>query len=246
MDGQKIFTGSAWAGTRLSVWDAITGQYLYPQWPIVAGIWDLIPSLEGGFVLSVERGGTVEFYDSVTGTNKNFPFYPLRHPVDASEPSYAYRGFACVQGDIASADITRNGKLIAIQCGVAPPVEDLCAIDLNTVAENQRQMIEGDIKSACGIITLYSTETWKSLGELKSYPHKSGGISFNRDGGILAFGVDQGGLRVEFWSTLGMKKVHTLDGFSDIFYRVKFSSDGRLLLIETADGQVELWGVKKP
>jgi hypothetical protein len=62
---------------------------------------------------------------------------------------------------------------------------------------------------------------------------------------ILALGVDQPQVQVEFWSIPQGKKVFSLDGFIGAFRQVRFSPDGRLVLVETVDGEVQLWGVMR-
>jgi WD40 repeat protein len=228
-DGSKILTGSWDAGSSLSVWNISTGKIVSSHPAHNNGIQQLVLSPDNRFVASADRGGHISFYDPFTGSEQN---YPIESICSGSETGDCIQspGWVCVYG-IDSIAVTNNGKILAVTCDT----NDLAVPECDTDTEPG---------GYCAPPTFYSTETWKKIGHLNSFRHKSGGITFNKDGGMLAFGIDQSGNRVEFWGTVSREKVHTIDGFTTGFRQVKFSNDGRMLLIQTQDGKVQIWGVE--
>jgi WD40 repeat protein len=227
-DGSKIFTGSWDAGASFTIWDMSTGKIALDHPAYNGGIQQLVLSPDNRFIVTSDRGGHISFYDPMNGNEEKYPIESICRDANDCQQTL---GDVCYYG-VDSISVTNNGKILAVSCSTN---------DYLSVPECDTDRDPGIY---CGSITFYDTETWKKIGNLNSFRHKSGGITYNKDGGILAFGIDQSGNRVEFWGTVTRQEVHHIDGFPTGLRQVKFSHDGRILLIQTIDGDVQLWGVR--
>ncbi len=233
-DGSQLLTGSTTANSGLTIWDAQTGGLLKKEPSENNGIGQLILSPDQRFVVSAERGGNVAFYHPVSGEPIS---YPIQSMCPDKDNCNLFQGYVCLNSVYAVA-VTSNGRILAVECG---PRDDFIEPDCDISLDRSDQPLQ--VSSYCSNVKLFSTQSWKWMLTFGSLQHKSGGISFNRDGGMIAFGVDQSGNRVELWSTLEGKKLSSLEGFPSAFREIQFSPDGRILLVETVDGAVQLWGI---
>lgn len=69
-------------------------------------------------------------------------------------------------------------------------------------------------------------------------------LSFNRDAGLLAL-TTQGTLnQVEFWSMVQREPVRVLTGFPSPVVQARFTPEGKLLVVSTQNGEIQMWGVR--
>jgi WD40 repeat protein len=80
-----------------------------------------------------------------------------------------------------------------------------------------------------GLVTLWDMLTGRRLAVLRGFGRYVEGLSFSRDGRLLAAGTDTGGLQI--WDVRHRKRLHTLEIGGGQVSDPAFSPDGRLVAI---------------
>jgi WD40 repeat protein len=115
-----------------------------------------------------------------------------------------------------------------------------------------------DSSDYSSVINIYQVKDWKLLGKIENkepLPYSENMTVrsrpvFNSDGGIIAYAVgDSIGKpipQIAFWDTLNQKKLLNLDViFQTPVAVIKFSHDGRFLIVRSEDGTVQFYGIPK-
>lgn len=69
-------------------------------------------------------------------------------------------------------------------------------------------------------------------------------LSFNRDAGLLALTTQGNPNQIELWSMVQREPARILTGFPSLITQARFTLEGRLLVVGTQGGEIQLWGVR--
>ena len=94
-----------------------------------------------------------------------------------------------------------------------------------------------------GTVILWDTATYKKVAEINAerYTGLVYSIRFSPDGGLIAFGGDDG--RIRLLDVMERKEIDILEGHNARTYSICFSPDGSLLASAGADYTTKLWNM---
>lgn len=91
-----------------------------------------------------------------------------------------------------------------------------------------------------GVIKLYCTDHFESIGELKSCTENIAAVALSPDESTLASGGEDGS--IQLWDLATQSELLTLPGHEQPVESLSFTPDGTLLVSAGIDGNINLWG----
>jgi WD40 repeat protein/serine/threonine protein kinase len=260
---------------RLRLWDAETGQLVYPLIGHTGDVHSVAFSPDGQMIVSGSDDFVAILWDTQTGQaiyrligHQN----PVRHVAFSADGQYVFTASTdgtLIEWEVSSGQPYRyleghTANLIALS--LSPDGQSLlaCAIDRRCLiwdtargAETQRFEVSHPIRGAAlGLdqqVVLGSLDGTLTLfdgrtGEpVRQFGSRQGEIgSIVFDPGGQTVLVGEGSGSLRLWDVTTGTELYHLQGHTDVVNSVVFNQDGRLAVSGSKDGTLRLWNMQDP
>ena len=156
--------------------------------------------------------------------------------------------FDCYGYEKSGITFTPDSAMLLSMCG-----QNLVAWDLNSGKRSQISNFNNNVRvfalnpngsivvtgDGTGTMSIWKYPSWEAETQLHSFHQEITGLAFNLDGSLLACSSSDG--KVDLWDTTTWTRVTSVEAAADF---LKFSPDGRYLVIGMYIKGGTLWGVK--
>jgi WD40 repeat protein/serine/threonine protein kinase len=237
-DGARIVTAGG-DQPGLKVWDAKSGNgllYMFP--PDVSPDWvrsvDYAPN--GQMLVSGSAiDGALRLWDADGG---QFLRVLGRHTRDVVETHFVGDGSRMIS-------LGRNECLILWDTATGQELQTLCfrpkRIRAIAVSPIDSRVVVSTGYAAAGNVSVWDYETGEKIEDISADITQATGLTFSRDGRLLAVAHPQSVLQI--WEMTPLRRVQTIAGPVADYACPAFDPDGQRIAAEAGDGSIGIWDV---